>query len=241
MRLGDNSLILGHRLSEWCGHGPILEEDIANTNIALDLIGQARAFLGYAAEVEGKGRTEDDIAYLRDASGFRNCLLVEQDNGDFAATTVRQYLFSAFCFLQFEQLCASKDATIAAVAAKAVKEVAYHLRHSGEWVVRMGDGTAESHQRAQDALNELWPFTGDLFEMDEHQQVLAKEGIATDLTALKSKWDKMVSDLMNRATLMIPADAYMQKGSLEGRHTEHLGYLLAEMQFLPRAYPGTQW
>jgi ring-1,2-phenylacetyl-CoA epoxidase subunit PaaC len=242
LRLGDNGLILGHRLSEWCGHGPILEEDIAMGNMSLDLTGQARGFLGYAAKLEGKGRTEDDIAYHRDARQFRNRMLVEQLNGDFGVTMMRSFLFSAAAWLQFRELSKSKDETISGLAAKSLKEVSYHLRHCSEWVIRLGDGTEESHQRVQTALDDLWMYTDELFEMDEVDAALIKEGIGIDLLPLKMEWIKMVDDILTKATLKKPeAGGYQAMGGIKGIHTEFLGYLLAEMQFLPRAYPGTSW
>ena len=241
LRLGDSSLIIGHRLSEWCGHGPMLEEDIALTNIALDLVGQSRTLLDYAAKVEGKGRTEDDIAYLRDSVQFRNVLLAEQPNGDYANTTVRQFFFDAYCFYLYEALKTSKDATFAGFAEKSLKEVVYHLRHSTDWLVRMGDGTEESHTRAQAAVDELWTYTGDMFDMNEVDAILIKEGIAPDLNAVKAKWDKLVKETLAKATLKLPAENYMQKGSRTGKHTEHLGFLLAEMQYMQRSYPNSKW
>ena len=241
LRLGDNSLILGHRLSEWCGHGPILEEDIAMTNIALDLVGQARTILAYAGETEGKGRTEDDLAYLRNERHFRNALLVEQPNGDFGCTMVRQFLYTAFSYLIFEELKKSKDTKLSAIAEKSLKEVTYHLRHSSEWLIRLGDGTEESHRRVQNAVDDMWMFTDDLFGMNDVDKTLIKEGIAIDLNQIKSKWEKIVADVFFKAKLTIPQNVFMITGSREGRHTEHLGYLLVEMQFLPRAYPGAKW
>lgn len=241
LRLGDNSLVLGHRLSEWCGHGPILEEDIAMINIALDLIGQSRMMLQYAAEVEGKGRTEDDLAYLRDVMHFRNFMLTEQPNGDFAVTMVRQLLATAYNYHLYNELLKSKDATVAAFAEKSLKEVTYHLRHCSEWIVRLGDGTAESRERTQTALDELWMFTGEMFDMDEVDNLLNKEGIAADLAKVKASWTQTIDEVLERATLEKPKSSFMMSGSRAGKHTEHLGYLLAEMQFLPRAYPGAQW
>lgn len=185
LRAGDSSLVLGHRLSEWCGHGPILEEDIAMTNIALDLVGQARNWLTYAAELEGKGRTEDDLAFLRDSMKFRNALLTEQPNGDFAMTIVRQYLYAVFSYLLYRELSNSKDATIAAIAQKSIKEVTYHVRHSAEWVLRLGDGTEESHRRIQDAVNALWMYTDDLFETTAEDQALAQQGFVADISRLR--------------------------------------------------------
>jgi len=242
LRLGDSSLIAGQRLAEWCGHGPILEEDIAMTNISLDLIGESRAFYTYAGELEGKGRNEDDIAYLRDAMEYRNVLLVEQPNGDFAVTMMKQLFFSTYLYLLYKELQSSKDKTISAVAEKSVKEVTYHLRHSSEWVVRMGDGTDESKKRTQNALNDLWMYTGDLFDMDETDATLIKAGIAADMNKIKLEWDKMIADILTRAKLTIPpADTWMARGSRAGKHTEYLGYILAEMQALPREFPGAKW
>lgn len=241
LRLGDNSLVLGHRLSEWCGHGPILEEDIAMINIALDLVGQSRTMLQYAGEVEGKGRSEDDLAYLRDVMDFRNFMLVEQPNGDFAVTLVRQMLMTAYNYHLYTALLSSKDATIAAFAEKSLKEVNYHLRHCSEWIVRLGDGTEESKERTQNALEDLWMFTGELFDMDEVDELLIKEGIAADLKTIRAEWDKTINEVLQRATLKRPESVFMMSGSRKGKHTEHLGYLLAEMQFLPRAYPGAEW
>jgi ring-1,2-phenylacetyl-CoA epoxidase subunit PaaC len=241
LRLGDNNLIIGHRLSEWCGHGPILEEDIAMINIALDHVGQSRTLLQYAAEVEGKGRTEDDLAYLRDVMDFRNFMLTEQPNGDFAVTMMRQLFVTTFNYHLYEALQQSKDATLAAFAEKSLKEVTYHLRHTAEWVVRLGDGTAESRERAQSALDDLWMFTGEMFDMNKVDEVLIREGIAVDLNEIRKKWNATIDEVLERATLTKPESVFMMSGSQQGKHTEHLGYLLAEMQFLPRAYPGAQW
>ncbi|MEJ2431699.1 MAG: phenylacetate-CoA oxygenase subunit PaaC [Pseudolabrys sp.] len=241
LRLADNALVLGHRLSEWVGHAAVIEEDLAFGNMGLDLIGQARALYTYAGEVEGKGRDEDKLAYLRDAGYYRNILLVEQPNGDFAVTMVRQLLYAAFAYPYFEALTRSKDATLAAIAAKAAKEMAYHLRHSAEWVIRMGDGTDESHARAQAALEELWPYTGEMFEVDQLERALIEAGVAVDPAALRDTWDKTIDDVLNEATLTRPQDGYMQSGGRVGRHSEHLGFLLAELQFLQRAYPGATW
>lgn len=242
LRLGDSSLILGHRLSEWCGHGPILEEDIAMSNMALDLIGQARGFLKYAGQLEGLNKSEDDLAFHRDVVEFRNRNLVEQANGDFAVTMMRSFLYSAISYLQFKALVKSKDETISGLAEKSLKEVTYHLRHSSEWVIRLGDGTAESHERVQNALNDLWMFTEELFEMDDVDSALIKEGVAVDLEALRAEWLKMIEDIFRKATLIIPtAKTYQSKGGIKGIHTEQLGYLLAEMQSVPRAYPGSSW
>ena len=241
LRLADTALILGHRLSEWVGHSPVIEEDLAFGNMGLDLIGQARSLYSYAGEVEGKGRDEDALAYLRDAGDYRNILLVEQPNGDFAATMVRQLFYAAFAHPYFEALMRSKDATLAAIAAKAVKEMAYHLRHSAEWTIRLGDGTDESHARAQDAVNELWPYTGEMFEVDQIERALVEAGIAVDPTALRMNWNNTIEQVLSEATLTRPGDTYMQSGGRAGRHSEHLGHILAELQFVQRAYPGATW
>ncbi len=240
-RLGDDRLVLGHRLSEWCGHGPILEEDIATANVALDLIGQAASILKLAGEVEGKGRDEDALAYFRDGVQFRNCLMVEQPNGDFGVTMVRQFLFDAHSVLLWEALAAGGHPELAAIAAKSLKEDKYHLRHSSEWVVRLGDGTDESHARAQRALDALWRFTGELFERDAIDDAVAALGIDVDLAGIKSRWDAIVDDVLARATLVRPADAGMRRGGRTGRHTEHLGHLLATMQIVARSHPGATW
>ena len=241
LRLGDDRLILGHRLSEWCGHGPILEEDIALSNLALDLIGQASSILKIAGEVEGKGRNADALAYWREAVAYRNCLMVEQPKGDFGYTMMRQFLFDAHSVLVWEALARATHEQLAAIAAKALKEDKYHLRHSSEWVVRLGDGTAESHERAQRALDELWRFTGELFDDDAIDGVVAGLGIKVDHAALRSRWDAIVHDVLARATLARPGDRAMQRGGRRGRHTEHLGHLLATMQIVARSHPGAAW
>jgi ring-1,2-phenylacetyl-CoA epoxidase subunit PaaC len=241
LRLGDTPLILGQRLGEWCGHGPILEEDIALTNISLDLFGQARAFLIYAGEVEGKGRGEDDLAFLRDEREFRNLLIAEQPNGDYAQTILRQFLVSTYQYFLYDELSHSKDATVAGIAAKSLKEITYHFRHSSQWVIRMGDGTEESHSRLLAAVDELWMFTGDMFLMDETDKQLLKQGIAADLEKIRSLWDKKIKEVFVDATLSVPENVFMIQGSREGKHTENLGHILAEMQALVRAYPGAQW
>jgi ring-1,2-phenylacetyl-CoA epoxidase subunit PaaC len=241
LRLADNALVLGHRLSEWCGHAPMLEEDVALANIALDLIGQSRLLYAYAGEAEGRGRDEDKLAYLRDAPEFRNVLLVEQPNGDFAVTIARQFLYAAFMHPFWRALATSGDATLAAVAAKAEKEAAYHLRHSAEWLIRLGDGTAESHARAQDAIDDLWMYTGELFETDAIERALIEAGIAVDPEALRADWNRTVDEVLSEATLTRPPDGWMQSGGRTGRHSEHLGYILADLQFLQRAYPGATW
>jgi ring-1,2-phenylacetyl-CoA epoxidase subunit PaaC len=241
LALADDALVLGHRLSEWSGEAPMLEEDIALSNLALDLIGQARLFYAYAGEVEGKGRDEDALAYLRDEHAYANLLLVEQPNGDFAATMVRQLLYAAFMHPYFQALSASKDAQLAGIAAKAVKEMAYHVRHAGEWLIRLGDGTEESRARTQAALEELWAYTGELFQASEEEQALVDQGIAVDRASIRPAWDATIARVLAEATLSRPADCWMQSGGRAGRHTEHLGHLLAEMQVLHRAHPGVTW
>jgi len=241
LRHGDNNLILGHRISEWCSRGPFLEEDVALTNIALDHIGAARMLLTYAGELEG-GKTEDDYAYLRTHEQFTNALLVEQANGDFGDTQARQLFYSAFAYVVYTELKDSKNEMLAAFAAKAIKETMYHLRHCSEWVVRLGDGTEESKQRMQKAIDNLWPYTGDLFATTANDATLVREGIIPDVAALKPRWYDMVKEVVTRATLTMPdANAWMQSGSREGRHTEHLSYLVAEMQAVTRVYPGAKW
>jgi len=241
LRLGDDRLVLGHRLSEWCGHAPILEEDIALANIALDLIGQSSLYLHLAGEVEGTGRTEDSLAYFREAIEFRNLLIVELPKGDFALTILRQFLFDAFSFHLLQQLEKSPNAELSGIAAKGYKEVRYHLRHSSEWVQRLGDGTEESHTRAQRALDELWRFTGEMFESDEINERLVAAGNAADVKAIEPKWRAMVSDVLSRATLEIPENAAMMTGGRRGRHTEYLGHMLSEMQIVARSHPGAEW
>jgi ring-1,2-phenylacetyl-CoA epoxidase subunit PaaC len=233
--------VLGHRLSEWCGHGPILEEDIALANIALDLIGQATLFLKLAGEVEGKGRSEDDLAYFREAIDYRNVQMVELPNGDYAFTIVRQFLFDVFSYHLLEELQKSSNKELAGIAAKGFKEVRYHVRHSSEWVVRMGDGTAESHVRAQNALDHLWRFTGEMFETDKIDEQMMAEGIGANVEAIAPKWRAIVDDVMKRATLTIPGDPPAMTGGRKGRHTEHLGHMLAEMQIVARSHPGAEW
>lgn len=241
LRLADNALILGHRLSEWCGHAPLLEEELALANIGLDLIGQARSLYTYAGAVEGAGRDEDALAYRRDVGAFRNILLVELPNGDFAQTIGRQFLYAAFMHPFWRALAQSTDETLAAIAAKAEKEAAYHLRHAGQWLIRLGDGTAESHRRAVAALEELWPYTGEMFEVDAVERALIDQSIAVDPAALRPEWERTVAGVLAEATLPAPPSGWMQSGGRSGRHSEHLGHLLAEMQFLQRAYPGASW
>lgn len=240
-RLGDNCLILGHRVSEWCGHAPALEEDIALANQALDLIGQCQLWLGLAAEVEGRGRDADALAYLRDAGAFRNLLLVELPNGDFGVTLMRQFLFDAFHIELLRMLKTSSDSRVADIAAKAEKEVAYHLERSADLVIRLGDGTDESRARMQAALTRLWGYTGEMFVDDAVDHAMADAGIAPLPSSLQAAWDKTVAAVLDEATLAAPTGAWQHKGGKKGIHTEHLGYILAEMQFLQRAYPGAKW
>jgi len=241
LRLGDDRLVLGHRLSQWCGHAPILEEDIALANIALDLVGQGALLLKLAGATEGQGRSEDALAYHRDAVEFRNALIVELPKGDFAFTIVRQFLVSVASYFQLEALTKSAHAELAGIAAKAVKETRYHVRHAGEWVLKLGDGTEESHHRAQDALDALWRYTGELFMGDEVDAALVRAGVAPDPASLEPAWRAQATDVLRRATLQLPADVYMQRGGRTGRHTEHLGHMLAEMQIVARSHPGAEW
>jgi ring-1,2-phenylacetyl-CoA epoxidase subunit PaaC len=241
LRLGDDSLILGQRLSEYCGHAPSVEVDLSLANIALDLIGQATYFLGAAAEAEGKARDGDALAFHRDVLDFRNCLLVEQPNGDFAQTMARQFLFSTWQKMLFDRLAASSDAQIAAVAAKAVKEVTYHQQLAEEWVIRLGDGTEESRRRMIEGLDWMWRFIPELFEMDELAIHSAESGIGTDVTRFRDDYDAQVRAVLAAANLEPPADQRPILGGRRGHHSEHLGHLLAAMQFLPRTYPDATW
>jgi ring-1,2-phenylacetyl-CoA epoxidase subunit PaaC len=241
LRRADDALILGHRLSEWCGHAPMLEEDMALANIGLDLLGQARELYTYAAKVEGKGNDEDKFAYLRDVRQYRNLLLVEQPNGDFARTMVRQFFYSAFADLYWRAMIKSSDETLAAIAAKSEKESAYQLRHSSEWMLRLGDGTEDSHARAQTAIDDLWAFTGEMFAIDEAERALIDVGSAIDAAALKTQWLKTVSSIISEATLALPKGDWMQQGGRVGHHSEHLGHLLSELQSMQRTFPGATW
>ena len=241
LRRADDALILGHRLSEWCGHAPMLEEDMALSNIALDLLGQARELYSYAAKVEGKDNDEDKFAYLRDVRQYRNLLLVEQPNGDFAHTLVRQFFYSAFADLYWRAMMKSADATLAAIAAKSEKESAYHLRHSSEWIVRLGDGTEESHSRTQTGIDHLWAFTGEMFATDDSERGLIDDGVAIDPATLRQQWLKTVSAVVSEATLDLPKNDWMQLGGRSGRHSEHLGHLLSELQSMQRSFPGATW
>ena len=254
LHLADNTLILAQRNAEWCGHGPILEQDIAITNISLDLIGQSRNFYQYAAELinetaeskmgsqvsptggDLKRASEDSLAYLRTEREFKNCLLVEQQNGDWAQTLLRQFFFSAYQYLLYEKLQHNKDEQIAAIAAKALKEVTYHLRWSSEWVIRLGDGTTESHQRMLTAINELWRYTGELFMAADYE---IEAGF--DVGLLKDDWMKKITTIFEEATLPVPEKVFMQTGGKTGTHTEHLGFILTELQYLQRTYPGAEW
>ena len=241
LHLADNALILGHRNSEWCGHGPILEQDIAMSNIALDLIGQARNFYQYAADLSGNGATEDSLAYLRDAIDFKNCLLVELPNGNWGHTILRQFFFSTYQYFLYQQLQNCSDTQLAAIAEKALKEVTYHVRWSSEWVIRLGDGTEESKQRMLHVINELWNYTGEMFEAADYEIQVANEGIVIDLKTIQTNWNQKIRSVFDEATLPIPQNIWMQKGGKEGKHTEHLGFILAEMQFMQRAYPNSEW
>jgi ring-1,2-phenylacetyl-CoA epoxidase subunit PaaC len=241
LRRADDALILGHRLSEWCGHAPMLEEDMALANMGLDLLGQARELYSYAAKVEARGNDEDKFAYLRDVRQYRNLLLLEQPNGDFARTIARQFFYAAFADLYWRAMMKSADPTLAAIAAKSEKESAYHLRHSSEWMVRLGDGTEESHTRAQTAIDDLWAFIGEMFAVDDSERALIDAGIAIDPTALHAQWLKTVSDVVDEATLALPKNNWMQQGGRSGRHSEHLGHLLSELQSMPRTFPGATW
>ncbi len=264
LQIADNALIMGHRLSEWCGHGPILEQDIALTNIALDHLGQARSLYQYAAEqfnelpreeketlfnstalqniiASGKAVDEDDMAYLRDGWDFRNVLLTEQENKDWAYTTMRSLFYDAFNYFFYTALQQSKDETLAAIAEKSLKEVTYHLRWSSEWVIRLGDGTEESHKRAQESLDNLWQYAGELCIMSEYDKAMLEAGAGVNLDDIKSKWAERISTILSEATLQQPEDGWMQQGGKEGKHTEHLGYVLAEMQYMQRTYPNMEW
>jgi ring-1,2-phenylacetyl-CoA epoxidase subunit PaaC len=264
LHLADNALILAQRNSEWCGHGPVLEQDIAITNISLDLLGQARSLYQYAAELineanatgspspNGSGRdevSEDSLAYLRDARAYKNCLLVELPNGDWAQTILRQFFFSNYQYLLYRQLQQGTNATLAAIAEKSLKEVTYHVRWSSEWVIRLGDGTEESSNRMLTALNELWVYTGELFIPAAYELAVAATGAGVDVSMLKNEWEQKVNEVFAEATLPSPVEeagaaftgAWAQTGGKDGIHTEHLGFVLAEMQFLQRAYPGSEW
>ncbi len=241
LRLADDGLILSHRLGEWCSNGPFLEEDIAMTNFALDILGRANALLEYGAKIEGKNRTADDLAFKRAERWFYNHLIVETQNGDYGYTIVRQFLVSTYELLTYEALTKSKDETIAAIASKTIKEVRYHFKHSSDWMLRLGDGTEESHNRIQDSLNKIWTYTGELFEMDEVDNLMIKEGIGVDKAMIRKNWELKIDAILKEATLTRPKDGFMQTGGTKGLHTEHLGFILAEMQYLQRAYPDAKW
>lgn len=241
LRLGDNALILGHRLSELCSRGPILEEDLALTNISLDMIGRTQTLLKYAAELEMLNKTEDDLAYRRSENHYYNFLMMEQPNGDFAHTIARQLYISVYEYLFYTELEKSKDSTLAAIASKTIKEIKYHMQHAVDWTIRLGDGTAESHKRMQKALNDLWMYTGEFFEMDHLDTFLLHQHIAVDAVALKTEWKNYLATALTESTLMIPEDSFMQTGSKKGIHSENLGHILSEMQYLQRAYPDAKW
>lgn len=241
LRLADDSLILGHRLSEMCSRGPVLEEDLALTNIALDHIGRAHAILNYAAQIEGQGRSADDIAYRREERNYQNHLLTEQPNTDFAFVIARQLYVSLFELLLYSELEKSKDTTLAGIASKTLKEIKYHVRHAADWTIRLGDGTEESRSRMQNALNDLWMYTGEMFEMDNIELTLIKENVGVDLAPLKPIWEGKLKEILNEATLQMPETNYMQSGGHTGKHTENLGHILSEMQYLQRTYPDAQW
>lgn len=241
LEIADNSLILGQRLGELCGHGPDLETDIACTNISLDLLGQVRSYYQYTAKIAGDGRTEDDIAMLRKENEYLNVLLVEQPNTDFGYTMARQFLFDVYHLLFLKELQKSKDLTLSAIASKSVKEASYHQRFSSDWIKRLGDGTDESHERIQNAIDDLWTYTDELFHQTEANKAMIKEGIGVDVTKLKSTYYETVNAVLKEATLSVPESKYFQKGGKQGIHTEHMGYLLAELQYMQRAYPNMEW
>jgi len=242
LRLGDDNLIIGHRLSEWCGHGPYLEEDIALTNIALDHIGQASAWLKLAGSIEGQKRNEDDLAYHRTEREFVNLQLVEQPNTDFAYTIIRQLFFDVYQLYLYDELTKSRNEDVAALSAKSLKEIKYHVRHAREWTLRLGGGTEESSRRTQNAVNDLWRFTHEMFVNDDLIDMLIKEKTAADFAAIKTHWEKMISQIFNEAKLTIPEnEPPIILNSRKGVHSENLGHILAEMQFLPRTYPNAKW
>ncbi|MEX0608441.1 MAG: 1,2-phenylacetyl-CoA epoxidase subunit PaaC [Balneolaceae bacterium] len=242
LRLADDRLILGQRMAEWCGHGPELEEDLAMANIALDQIGHATALYAYAAEIEDAGHDEDHFAYFRDDVDFSNLQLCELPKGDFGFTIARQFLFSAFSYFQYERLKEAKDEQFRGMIEKHLKEIKYHLRHTREWVLRLGDGTEESHDRIQESFDELWMYTGELFYMDSVDELMIEEGLGVDLKSFQDEWKKFMEETLNEATLSVPDwDQFMMTGSRNGVHTEHLGPMLAQMQFLRRSHPDAQW
>jgi len=239
--VADNSLILGQRIGELCGHGPSLETDIACTNVSLDLFGQVRSYFQYAAEIAGEGKTEDDIAFLRRERQYKNVLLVEQPNTDFAYTIVRQFLFDVYHLLFLQELQNSADETLVAIAKKSIKEVSYHERFSSDWIKRLGDGTEESHQRIQKAVNNLWTYTDELFHQTDADKAMVAAGVGVDVTALKDKYYETVNAVLEVATIAIPESKWFQKGGKQGVHTEHLGYMLSDMQYMQRTFPNLEW
>ena len=241
LHLADNNLILTQRNAEWCGHGPILEQDIAITNITLDLIGQARNFYQYAAKLSGEDVTEDTLAYGRNERSFKNCLLAEVPNGDWAQTVVKQFFYSSFQFFLYEEMIQSADEQLAAIACKSLKEVTYHVTWSSEWVIRLGDGTPESRTRMQHALTELWPYTGELFMPVAYETEMLNKRIAPNVTRIKDKWFQKIQEVFEEATLTVPENIFMHAGGKTGTHTEQLGYILAELQYLHKTYPGAEW
>lgn len=241
-QIGDNGLIIGHRMSEWCFRAPSIEMEMALMNCALDLIGQTRALYSYAAMTQGEGKTEDDFAYLRDEQDFRNLLLTEVPDGDWGDTIVRLFFMSAYNKLFFTALTGSKDDELAAIGAKSLKEVIYHLRFSSEWLIRLGDGTEESHRRVQNSIDDLWAYTGELFTMTEAENLLLEDGVSVDVTTLKADWDTIVAQTLEQATLTVPANNWAQLGGKShGQHTEHFGYIITDMQYIQRRYPGCEW
>jgi ring-1,2-phenylacetyl-CoA epoxidase subunit PaaC len=241
LHLADNSMILGQRNAEWCGHGPVLEQDIALTNITLDLIGEARSLYQYAAELKGGDSTEDSVAFLRDVTQYRNTLLLEQNNTDWAYTITRQFFYDVFHYYLQEALVESSDERLKEIAKKTIKESTYHLKWSREWMIRLGDGTETSHLKMQNALDALWEYTGEFFIPTSTEIAMQNEGIGADLNTLSSKWKSKVEEILNQATLSIPESSFQQKGGKKGLHSEHMGYILADMQYMQRAYPGAEW
>lgn len=242
LQLADTNLILGQRLCEWCGHGPVLEQDIAMSNIGLDLLGMCRSLYQYAAELQGEGKTEDDLAFLRSEREFANLLLVEQPNGDFAVTIARQFFYEVYHYYLLSQLQRSTDTQLAAIAEKSLKEVTYHLKWTSEWMIRLGDGTEESKLRMQRAVDDIWTFTGEMFMPTAAEQALAEAGVIPDGSAIKNQWIAKVTEILSEATISMPdINVWMQRGGKTGVHSEHLGYILAEMQYLQRQYPGQKW
>ena len=241
LSLGDDALIIAQRLSEWAYKAPFLEEDIALSNISLDMFGRANLFLEYAASIKNDGSTADDLAFKRNEREFTNCLMYEQPNGNFAVTMIRQFFLDSYNKLFLEQLTKSNNDQLSAIAKKSIKETIYHLRHSSKWILRLGDGTPESHTKAQSAINDLWMFTGELFEMNANEEEMEKQKIGVDRYGLKSDWDNIVDDIFEKSTLSRPEDGYMQTGGRQGIHTEHLGHMLSDMQYLQRSYPDAKW